>query len=194
MLAHNAGTFRLCTCRIWNTFPARAVALSGKVLILDAVRAVPGAAWIWGILLGTSLVVVLGFSRAGSLLFWKAEADGEADGGGADVLQCAHGRTSVRDRRAGRGRRPCWPATTTLAAAGVREKAGGRVCGRATTGLTPGGCGPRVRWGPAGATGDSSGEGVRGGTGATARIGPAVPRGGRRRQPAAGRGQREDRR
>lgn len=47
----------------------------GKVLILDASRAAPGAAWIWGILLGTSLMVVLGFSRAGSLLFWKAEAD-----------------------------------------------------------------------------------------------------------------------
>jgi multicomponent K+:H+ antiporter subunit D len=47
----------------------------GKVLILDASRTSPGAAWIWGILLGTSLVVIVGFGRAGSLLFWKAEAD-----------------------------------------------------------------------------------------------------------------------
>ncbi|MBC7799890.1 MAG: monovalent cation/H+ antiporter subunit D, partial [Gemmatimonadaceae bacterium] len=53
----------------------------GKVLILNASRAVPEAAWVWGILLGTSLVVVLGFSRAGSLLFWKAEAVGDATKG-----------------------------------------------------------------------------------------------------------------
>ena len=50
----------------------------GKVLILDASRTAPGAAWTWGILLGTTLVVVLGFARAGSALFWKTEAAGEA--------------------------------------------------------------------------------------------------------------------
>ena len=43
----------------------------GKLLILDASRASPAAAWIWAVVLGTSLVVILGFTRAGSTLFWK---------------------------------------------------------------------------------------------------------------------------
>ena len=53
----------------------------GKVMILDASRDAPAAAWIWAVLLGTSLVVIVGFARAGSLLFWKsgsAAADGDA--------------------------------------------------------------------------------------------------------------------
>ena len=52
----------------------------GKLMILDASRAAPAGAWIWAILLGTSLVVILGFARAGSTLFWKGEAAGEAVG------------------------------------------------------------------------------------------------------------------
>ncbi len=56
----------------------------GKLLILDATRASDSAAWIWGIILSTSLFVIIGFSRAGSLLFWKAEAMGE-EVAGADV-------------------------------------------------------------------------------------------------------------
>jgi multicomponent K+:H+ antiporter subunit D len=44
----------------------------GKLFILDASRASPAAAWIWGLVLGTSLVVILGFARAGSTLFWKS--------------------------------------------------------------------------------------------------------------------------
>jgi multicomponent K+:H+ antiporter subunit D len=45
----------------------------GKLLILDATRTAPGAGWIWALLLGTSLLVIIGFGRAGSVLFWKAE-------------------------------------------------------------------------------------------------------------------------
>jgi multicomponent K+:H+ antiporter subunit D len=30
--------------------------------------------WIWGTILGTTLIAVLGFARAGSLLFWKSAA------------------------------------------------------------------------------------------------------------------------
>jgi multicomponent K+:H+ antiporter subunit D len=45
----------------------------GKLLILDATRAAPLAPWIWAVMLITSLAVIIGFSRAGSLLFWKAE-------------------------------------------------------------------------------------------------------------------------
>jgi multicomponent K+:H+ antiporter subunit D len=47
---------------------------TGKILILDAARASPQWGWIWALVLGTSLVVVLGFARAGSTLFWKSEA------------------------------------------------------------------------------------------------------------------------
>jgi multicomponent K+:H+ antiporter subunit D len=45
----------------------------GKLLILDATRNAPGAAWIWTMILVTSLVVIAGFARAGSVLFWRAE-------------------------------------------------------------------------------------------------------------------------
>ncbi|MDQ4061419.1 MAG: monovalent cation/H+ antiporter subunit D [Pseudomonadota bacterium] len=52
----------------------------GKLMILDATRGSPLAAWTWWILLGTSLVVIVALSRAGSVLFWKSRAvDGAAD-------------------------------------------------------------------------------------------------------------------
>ena len=51
----------------------------GKVMIMDATRTAASFPWIWAILLATSLVVILGFARAGSVLFWKAEAVGPAD-------------------------------------------------------------------------------------------------------------------
>ena len=45
----------------------------GKLLILDAARG--GAqAWIWSVILVSTLAVIIAFSRAGSLLFWKSEA------------------------------------------------------------------------------------------------------------------------
>ena len=47
---------------------------AGKILILEAVRAAPSWGWIWGVLLGTSLLVMIGFARAGTTLFWKSEA------------------------------------------------------------------------------------------------------------------------
>ncbi len=52
----------------------------GKLLILDA--ALPSPAWpaIWAAILGTSLIAVIGFARAGSTLFWKRSEDGQAPG------------------------------------------------------------------------------------------------------------------
>ena len=50
----------------------------GKVLILDATRGSAWAIWIWSIVLGTSLFVLLGLARAGSVVFWKSGADGSA--------------------------------------------------------------------------------------------------------------------
>lgn len=46
----------------------------GKLLILDAAFDTPQAAWIWAIVLGSSLIAVVGFGRAGSTLFWKAKS------------------------------------------------------------------------------------------------------------------------
>ncbi|WP_439817034.1 monovalent cation/H+ antiporter subunit D [Zavarzinia sp. CC-PAN008] len=44
----------------------------GKVLILQAVRVDAAWPWLWALILGTSLVMTLGFARAGSSLFWAA--------------------------------------------------------------------------------------------------------------------------
>nr|WP_217438531.1 monovalent cation/H+ antiporter subunit D [Fertoeibacter niger] len=45
----------------------------GKLLILDASRGA-GMALIWSTILITSLVIIMGFARAGSVLFWKSHA------------------------------------------------------------------------------------------------------------------------
>jgi multicomponent K+:H+ antiporter subunit D len=46
----------------------------GKLWILDALRVHPAWPWLWAAILGTSLLGILAFARAGSLLFWKTEA------------------------------------------------------------------------------------------------------------------------
>lgn len=45
----------------------------GKLLIMDAFRA--DAALIWSLILLSSFLMILGYARAGSLLFWKPTAD-----------------------------------------------------------------------------------------------------------------------
>ncbi|TDL81133.1 monovalent cation/H+ antiporter subunit D [Palleronia sediminis] len=51
----------------------------GKLLVLDASYASPLVWWVWAVVLGSSLVAVIGFSRAGSAVFWKShELTGEA--------------------------------------------------------------------------------------------------------------------
>jgi multicomponent K+:H+ antiporter subunit D len=44
----------------------------GKLLILDAARDNLQATTIWALVLGTSLLAIIGFGRAGSTLFWKS--------------------------------------------------------------------------------------------------------------------------
>ncbi|MGR3724546.1 monovalent cation/H+ antiporter subunit D [Abyssibius alkaniclasticus] len=44
----------------------------GKLLILDAGFDSAYVAWIWAVVLGASLISVVGFARAGSILFWKS--------------------------------------------------------------------------------------------------------------------------
>ncbi|MDP1616820.1 monovalent cation/H+ antiporter subunit D [Phenylobacterium sp.] len=46
----------------------------GKLLILDAVRGTTGGWWAWGLILGTTVISLLAFARAGSAIFWKSAA------------------------------------------------------------------------------------------------------------------------
>jgi multicomponent K+:H+ antiporter subunit D len=46
----------------------------GKLLILDAAITSPLGVWVWAIVLGSSLISMVGFARAGSVLFWKAKS------------------------------------------------------------------------------------------------------------------------
>ncbi len=43
----------------------------GKLLVLQGVQASPQWPWIWTIILVTSIIAITGFTRAGSLVFWK---------------------------------------------------------------------------------------------------------------------------
>jgi len=47
----------------------------GKLLILDAARSSVAPVLIWSLILGTSLLAIIGFGRAGSTLFWKSTGE-----------------------------------------------------------------------------------------------------------------------
>lgn len=54
----------------------------GKLLVLDAAYDSGNMVWIWAIVLSSSLIAILGFARAGSVVFWKARSiprDEDAD-------------------------------------------------------------------------------------------------------------------
>ena len=57
----------------------------GKLLILSASFSEPQVVWIWATVLISSLIAVVGFSRAGSIVFWKAHSDTVPPG--EEVLQ-----------------------------------------------------------------------------------------------------------
>ncbi len=91
----------------------------GKLLVLEAMLVHPLWVWIWAIILGASLLGVVGFARAGSLLFWKpfalsAVAEG-ANGHGRALFQERHieppGRVSAETTPL--------PSRPALATAGV---------------------------------------------------------------------------
>ena len=48
----------------------------GKLLVLDSVLESQHAAWIWALVLFTSLLAIIGFARAGTTVFWKSAAIG----------------------------------------------------------------------------------------------------------------------
>ncbi|MBJ3763236.1 monovalent cation/H+ antiporter subunit D [Maribius pontilimi] len=47
----------------------------GKLLVLDASFGTPLVVWIWSVVLGTSLLCIVGFARAGSTVFWKCHQE-----------------------------------------------------------------------------------------------------------------------
>jgi len=51
----------------------------GKLLVLDAARDSAQAVLVWSVILITSFCAILGFARAGSLVFWKSHDDNEPD-------------------------------------------------------------------------------------------------------------------
>jgi multicomponent K+:H+ antiporter subunit D len=51
----------------------------GKLMILDAARSNPGAPWIWAVVLGSSLLMMIGFARAGSVIFWNNTTEADSD-------------------------------------------------------------------------------------------------------------------
>ena len=46
----------------------------GKLMILQAGVSSDLVVWIWALVLGASLITVVGFARAGSIVFWKAQS------------------------------------------------------------------------------------------------------------------------
>lgn len=59
----------------------------GKLLILDAARSHDAAPWLWGTILTTTLIGIVGLARAGSFLFWKSAAAPGAPPRGTRMLQ-----------------------------------------------------------------------------------------------------------
>lgn len=57
----------------------------GKLLIMDALRDLPGGYALWAAILITSLIAIYGFAKSGSTVFWKAYAEDAASLG--DVVE-----------------------------------------------------------------------------------------------------------
>jgi multicomponent K+:H+ antiporter subunit D len=47
----------------------------GKLMVLNAAFDGGPAVWVWTVVLASSLISVVGFARAGSILFWKSQSD-----------------------------------------------------------------------------------------------------------------------
>jgi multicomponent K+:H+ antiporter subunit D len=62
----------------------------GKLLVLQSMAGLPDWPWAWGVILGTTLIGVIGFARTGSAIFWKSvPGDDAADpdnAGRADLV------------------------------------------------------------------------------------------------------------
>ncbi len=58
----------------------------GKLLVMDAALGTDPVVWIWVIVLSSSLISIVGFARAGSVLFWKATSVEPSEG--APLMPC----------------------------------------------------------------------------------------------------------
>lgn len=63
----------------------------GKLLILSAAFPTSHAVWVWAVVLISSLIAVVGFSRAGSVLFWKAKSTPPTE----QAVEVAQGPTTL---------------------------------------------------------------------------------------------------
>jgi len=63
----------------------------GKLLVMDAARSSDLVWWIWAIILVTSLIAVVGFARAGSMVFWKVEDGYVGDDSSAAAIRSSQG-------------------------------------------------------------------------------------------------------
>ena len=66
----------------------------GKLLILDATREAPQAPLIWAVILGASLLMMIGYARAGSVIFWN-NTEPAPSAGGAAVSKAPDGLTGI---------------------------------------------------------------------------------------------------
>jgi multicomponent K+:H+ antiporter subunit D len=66
----------------------------GKLLILGATRETAQAPLIWAVILGASLLMMIGFARAGSVIFWNNPRLGD-EAGGAPVGRVRDGLTAT---------------------------------------------------------------------------------------------------
>ncbi|MWB79352.1 monovalent cation/H+ antiporter subunit D [Pseudooceanicola sp. 216_PA32_1] len=69
----------------------------GKLLILDAASGTPLMWWVWAVVLGSSLVAVVGFARAGSTVFWKGHEIEAAHPGSVDDPEDSQGARELHD-------------------------------------------------------------------------------------------------
>ncbi|WP_223422725.1 monovalent cation/H+ antiporter subunit D [Tateyamaria pelophila] len=51
----------------------------GKLMVLSAAYENANMAWVWAIILMSSLFIIVGFARAGSVVFWKAQSEQPAE-------------------------------------------------------------------------------------------------------------------
>ena len=69
----------------------------GKLLVLETVTQSPAWPWLWAVVLVGSLLAMIGFARAGSVVFWKCLADrGKPD---PDRPERRHGGPCAPPRR-----------------------------------------------------------------------------------------------
>ena len=87
----------------------------GKLLILEASTGSPMMGWVWAVVLGSSLIAVVGFSRAGSTIFWKPHQVAVEKCGSVDDPEDEQGARELRDPTGGNQPMPMLAIGTLVA-------------------------------------------------------------------------------